>query len=171
MADGDEDTLDSNLRQSIGLDVTHPNAGDAQRVLSAQDLIQDAVPYGFDLVVLEKAVLEDFFRAQLVAAVHQIHMAGEIGQKQGFLDRRVAAADDGHRFFAEEKSVAGGAGRDPETGEFLLAVQAQPAGAGAGGDNQGIAGVNVLWRPRPWSIKMRLIAWAATSMKCRRSAN
>jgi hypothetical protein len=36
----------------------------------------------------------DGFGAELVAAVDQVHLAGDVGQVQRLLDRRVAAADD-----------------------------------------------------------------------------
>jgi hypothetical protein len=42
----------------------------------------------------EESVLQDLLGAQGVAAVHEGDFLGDVGQVQGFLDRRVAAADD-----------------------------------------------------------------------------
>ena len=80
----------------------------------------------------EQAVLQDLLGAQAVAAMHQDHLAGELGQEQRLLDRGVAAADHHHLAVAIEEPVAGRAGTDAEALELLLGRQAQPARLRAG---------------------------------------
>ena len=60
--------------------------------------------------------------------MHQRDLGGDVGEIEGFLDRRVAAADHDDFLVAEEKPVAGGAGRHAFSAVFLLALQTQPAG-------------------------------------------
>src|SRR5690606_4539440 len=100
----------------------------------AVDLVDDGVPGVFDLRVGEDPVLHDLRGPQLVAAVDQGHLVGESGQEGGLLDGRVAAADDGDLLAAVEVAVAGGAGAD--AGPLERALVAEPAGRGAGGDDQ-----------------------------------
>ena len=52
---------------------------------------------------------EDFFRAEGVAAVDQMHLRGNIGQIQSLFNRGVTAADHRHFLIAIEESVTGGA--------------------------------------------------------------
>src|SRR3546814_16881204 len=73
--------------------------------------------------------------------MHQIHLAGDIGQVQGFFDRGIAAADYRHVLITEEKPVAGSTGRHALALEGFLRGQAKIFGGGASGDNQGVAGV------------------------------
>src|SRR5487761_1301356 len=65
-----------------------------------------------------------------------------VGQIERFFGRGVAAADDDDVLAAKEKTVAGGARRDAKAAIGLLARQAEPARLGAGGQDQGVAGVN-----------------------------
>ena len=75
-----------------------------------------------DLVVGEQAVLQDLLGAEVVAAVDDGHLRGEMGEEERFLDRGVAAADHHHLAVLVEEAVAGGAGRDAEAAELLLAT-------------------------------------------------
>ena len=70
--------------------------------------------------MLEQAFLHDFFGAQFITPVNQRDLACEIGQEQRFLHGGIAAANDKNLFFAIEKSVAGGTGRDAKALEFLF---------------------------------------------------
>jgi hypothetical protein len=119
-----------------------PRTGDAG--LIAQDLIDRVVPDQCDLaraLEREQPVLQDLFRAQLVAPVNQGHVRGDVRQIQRLLDRRVAAAHHGHRLAPVEKAVAGRACRDALAAEGLFRGQAQILCRGAGGDDERIAGV------------------------------
>ena len=93
-----------------------------RRVALAQHLVERVVPDRLDLGVPEQPVLQDLLGAQLVAAVDQRDLGGEVGQEQRLLDRRVAAADHHDLLAAVEEAVAGGAGRDAEALELLLAT-------------------------------------------------
>ncbi len=66
-----------------------------------------------------------------------------IGQVKGFLDRRVAAADDDHVLVAEKEPVAGGAGRDAEPAEGVLARHAEPACLRARGKDHRLAEIEI----------------------------
>ena len=74
----------------------------------------------------EQALLQDALGAQLVAAVDQGDLGGEVGQEQRLLDRGVAAADHHHLLAAIEEAVAGGAGRDAEALEGFCS-EARPS--------------------------------------------
>ena len=143
MADGDEDAFDRDAAFRAALDVLDPDLGDPQWVVLALDAVQHRIPDHFDLGVPKEAFLEDLLGPEGVAPVDEGDLRGVTGEIHRFLDRRVAAADDADRQAAEKEAVAGGAGRHPESLEPLLAFQSQPAGAGAGGDDQGIGGVAV----------------------------
>ena len=70
-------------------------------------------------------------------------MRGEIGQKQRFLDRGIAAADHDDFLAAIEEAVAGRAGRDAETLELLFRRHAEPARLRAGGKDHGFGEIDV----------------------------
>ena len=78
----------------------------------AQHLVELVVPHDVDLLVGEQALLQDLLGAEHAAAMHEDHLAGDVGEIQRLLDRRVAAADHDHFLAAVEEAVAGGAGRD-----------------------------------------------------------
>ena len=77
----------------------HAHTLDTQRVLGTHDLFDRVIPKRFDLGVVEETVLQDLLGAELVPAVHQRDLGGEIGQKQRLFDGRIAAADH-HNFLA-----------------------------------------------------------------------
>ena len=58
------------------------------------------VRHGFQLVLI------DLRPAELVTAMDQIDFGSQLGQIKGFLQRSIAAADDGDRRIAEEVAVA-----------------------------------------------------------------
>ena len=142
VADGDEQAVDGQFADRVVLGGLHPQAGDPGLV--AQHLVDHVVPDRLDLAGLdlgEQLVLHDLFRAQGVAAVHQVDLAGDVGQVQRFLHRGIAAADHGHVLVLEEEAVAGGAGGHAAALELLLRFQPQVLGGGAGGDDEGVGGV------------------------------
>ena len=117
--------------------------GDLAGIFGAADFVDRAVPDHLDLGVLEQAVLQDALGAEMVAAMHDGHLRGEIGEKQRFLDRGVAAADHHDFLAAIEKSVAGRAGRHAKALEFLFRGRAEPARLRAGGENDGFGEIDV----------------------------
>ena len=69
---------------------------------------------------LRGAVDHDLRGAELAAAVDDRQLAGELGDEDRVLHRRVAAADDDHVLTLEEGSVADAAGRDAASAELSL---------------------------------------------------
>ena len=89
-----------------------------------------------DLRVVERALLHDLRGAQLVAAVHDRHLVGELGEEGRLLHRRVAAADHDDVLVAEEEAVAGRAGRDAAAlAACSLGLEAELARRRAGRDD------------------------------------
>ena len=78
---------------------------------------------------------------ELVAAVHQRDLAGDVGEVQRLLHGGVAAAHHAHVLVAVEEAIAGGAARHAATHEGFFRGQAQILGRCAGGDDEGVAGV------------------------------
>src|SRR6516164_7247661 len=75
--------------------------------------------------------------------MHDRHAESEIAEEQRLLDRGIAAADYQHLLVAIEEAVAGGAGRNAVTLEFLLGRQLQPTRLGAGRDDEAVCQVTV----------------------------
>ena len=115
--------------------------------LAAGDVGELGFPAHLDLGVLEQPILQDPLGAELVAAVHDGDLGGEIGEEQRLLDRGVAAADHQHILVAVEEAVAGGAGRHAVALELLLGRQAEPARLRAGGDDHVSAMYGRRYRP------------------------
>ena len=138
MSDGDEDAGAGDLAGLVAVHVAQAHAGDAGGLAAAEDLVDAVVPDHLDLGMLEQPVLQDALGAQLVAAMDQRDLGGEVRQEQRLLDGGVAASDHHDLLAAIEEPVAGGAGRDAESLEALLGRQAQPAGLGAGGEDDGV---------------------------------
>ena len=141
MADGDEQAVHGQLPVAAVV-AGKAHAGDAGLV--AEHFGDRVVPDEADLagaLALEQPVLQDLFATQAVTAVHEGHVPGDVRQVEGLLDRRVAATDHRHVLAAVEKSVAGGARRDPAAAELGLGRQAEVAGRGPGRDDQRLAGV------------------------------
>ena len=85
------------------------------------------------LGVLKYTFLHYIAGAQVVLADYQIHLAGKCGQIRCLLTCGIAAAYNCNHFLAEKESVTGGAGANSAAGIFLLILQAQILGCGAGG--------------------------------------
>src|SRR5215831_13113780 len=118
--DSDEDTVDGERDRLTGKRTLQLGAGDAARIVVAEHAMKLGVPNHVDLLVGEQPLLEDLLGAEHAAAMHEQHLIGDIGEKDRFLDRSVAAADHDHLLAAIEKAVAGGASRDAITPEALL---------------------------------------------------
>src|SRR5690606_6762506 len=112
------------------------------RAVLTDDLGDHRVPDELHLGVGEGALLRRLVGAQLVAAVDDRDLGGELGEEVALLDGRVAAAYHHDLAAAVEEAVAGGAGGHAAAVELVLAGHAQAARVGAGGDDQG-AGVVV----------------------------
>ena len=117
--------------------------GDLAGIFGAADFVDRAVPDHLDLGMLEQPLLQDALGAEVIAAMHDGHLRGEVGEEQRFLDRGVAAADHDDFLAAIEKSVAGRAGRHAKALEFLFRRHAEPARLRAGGENDGFGEIDV----------------------------
>src|SRR5579872_2262211 len=103
--------------------------GHLGRIFTAANFIDRAVPYHLDLRVLEEAILQDAFCAEVIAAVHDGDLESKVGEEQGFLDRGIAPADHDDLLAAIDETIAGRAGRDAEALEFSFRRQAEPGSA------------------------------------------
>src|SRR5699024_7238066 len=84
------------------------NRQPGQRIL-AVDLGHLTVEEELELLVRAGAVLHGLGGSQLLAAVDERDLRSETGEERGFLECRVATADDGDVLVAEEESITGGA--------------------------------------------------------------
>ena len=110
----------------------------------AEHFIEGLVPEDLDVAgfaALNQAIREDFLGAKFIAPVNHGDLIGDVGQVEGFLDRRVTAADHSHVLTLIKETIAGGAGGNPFAHECLFRIESQILGAGAGGNDQRIAGV------------------------------
>src|SRR5262245_3179206 len=117
-ADEDEDGFGRDVFGLVGIQIAYADAVD---FVLAVNLLDNAVPYRFDLRVMQVLFDQDLLRGEMVAAVNRIDLCGVARQEMAFFDRRVASADYGHRDVAEEGAVAGGADADAFAEEFVIA--------------------------------------------------
>ena len=104
------------------------------------------VPLDCDLACLdpfEEFFLQDFFRSQGVAPMHQGDVGAYIRQVQGFLHRRVTAANHCHRLVTIKKTITGRAGTHALTHESLFRIQPQILGGRTGGNDQGVTAIGI----------------------------
>ncbi len=135
VADRDEQPGDGQRR---GRAVDRRRDLDALDRVVAEDVGDRVVPQELDLGVGEGAVLHDLARPQLVAAVDERDLVGELGEERRLLDRRVATADDGDVVAAEEEAVAGRARRQAVTEQLRLGLEAEHQRLRAGRHDDGV---------------------------------
>ena len=86
--------------------------------------------------------------------MHEVDLAGDVGQVQRFFDRGVAAPNHTAQLVTVKKAVAGGATRYAAPHEGGFRRQSEVFGRGAGGKDQRVAGVFAtvsLERERPFA--------------------
>src|SRR5512135_1513214 len=96
MADGDEQTMQSDLLERAAGDVLDANSGHAGLV--SEHFVEDAVPLDGDVAAAglgENLVDHDLLGAELVAAMDNRNTARDVGEIKRLLDGGVAAADHG----------------------------------------------------------------------------
>ena len=123
------------LGQLAGLGILHRHG--AQQLVAVH-LHHHAVPHEGDLGVGKGLLLDGLGSPQLVPAVDNGHLAGELGQVHGLLHGAVAAAHHVHLKVLKEGGVAGGAEGDALAGELALVLAADGLGEGAGGDDDAL---------------------------------
>lgn len=141
VADGDEHAVDGNFVEAA-IVVLQTRTGHAHVV--AQHFVEVGVQLEDDLALGDASVElvdQDLLGAEGFATVDQGHGAGDVCEVQCFFNSGVAAADHCNRLVAVEETVAGRAGRNAFAHERFFRRQTQVTSAGAGSDDQGIAGV------------------------------
>src|SRR6266568_2230847 len=101
-----------------------------------QDFFDHRRSHESDFFVAARAVQHDLRSAELVAAVDEVDSACELREKRRLFQRRIASADHGNLLPAEEKTVAGRAGRNAISQELALRLEPQHSRGSARGDNQ-----------------------------------
>src|SRR5699024_822120 len=97
-----------------------------QRIL-AVDLSHLTVEEELELLVRAGAVLHGLGSSQLLTAVDERDLRRATGEERGFLECRVAAADDGDGLVPADEAIAGGAPAHAVTGQLLLIGQTELA--------------------------------------------
>src|SRR4051794_32461213 len=121
MADRDEHAIGLLLGDGAGLHVLQCHALYLERIVVTEHVVQHGLPDHRDLRILEQPVLQDLLGAEMIAAVNDGDVSGEIGEEERFLYCGVAAANDNDLLAAIEEAVASRAGRDAIAFELLLA--------------------------------------------------
>src|SRR5690554_4146201 len=109
MANRDEYTRRSKLLHTLIQRGANAHSGHATGV--PQYLFQYVIPLKYHIAVrrlLTQFVLQDFLCTQRVAAVHQSHLGGDIGEVESFLHGGIAASHHHDLLVAVEKTVTGG---------------------------------------------------------------
>ena len=132
------------------LDVGQRGASEGA-VLAGHELAHRVWRQELDVRLLARALEHDLRGAELLAAVHERDLGGELGQEDRLLHRRVPAADHDRLAVAEERGVAGGAVADPAAPQLLLAGYAQFLVLGAHRQDHGAGAV--LRVPHPHAVQ------------------
>src|SRR5882757_9608628 len=103
-----------------------------------QDFIRLAVPIYFDIGGLLDPFLHDTGSSHFITTDQHMYGRCQFGKVQGFFGCRISGSNDSYFLAAEEKPVTYGTGADPIAIQALFALQAQPFGGGAGGDDDRI---------------------------------
>src|ERR687897_287936 len=103
----------------------------------AQNIFHDRVGQDGDLGVVLGPLEHDLGRPELVAAVDQNDLVGELGEDTGLFHGRVSPADYSDLLAPVEEGVAGGAPAHALAHKLLLALEPQPLGLGTGGYDHG----------------------------------
>ena len=140
MADGDEEAVAGELAGLRPIPhVAQAHAGDAERLGGAQHLVDRRGPRSPRSSAWANSRSCRMRSARSSSRrCTSVTLAAKLGEEERLLHRGVAAAHHHHVLAPIEEAVAGGAGRDAEAAELLLALQSQPFGLGAGGDDQGL---------------------------------
>ncbi|CSG07527.1 DNA segregation ATPase FtsK/SpoIIIE and related proteins [Shigella sonnei] len=122
--------------------IAQTNASDTH--LIAGHFFQRTVGVQNDVAVLHfihQTLNKDFFRAETVTAVNQMHFRSDVRQIQRLFNRGIAAADDRNFLVAIEETVAGCTSRNPTAFKGFFRGQAEIACRSSGGNNQRVASV------------------------------
>src|SRR5262245_29471088 len=136
MSDGNEDSLQLLLGNGVVLYVLYFHGRHAAIV--AYDLLEHVIPQDVRLAgnhLFLELVHENSFGPELVAAMHDGHVLGDVREIKRFLDGRIPAADYRDVLLFVEKTVTRGATGYAASHEFLFGRQPQVHCRGAGRDD------------------------------------
>src|SRR5262245_62055264 len=107
--DCDEDSVDANvaLRAAYRIDQARPRHATLLRV--PEYLLDGRVPNELDPRISPRALLHDLRGAELITAMDDRHLGGELGEEVRLFHCRVAAADHQDLLVPEEEAIACGA--------------------------------------------------------------
>src|SRR6188472_263457 len=126
VADRDEGAVGLEVLALPRLDVAQAHVVEAT-ALAGDELLRHIGGLEGDVALLPGPLEHDLRSAELVAAVDHGQLAGELGDEDRVLHRRVAAADHDHLLVFEEGAVADAAGGDAAAAELDLAGDAEPS--------------------------------------------
>jgi len=142
VANGDEAAFEFNVLQASIYGAFQTHTGHAGGI--TQHFVQRLEGLEHDLACSDffhQFVDQDGLGLEFVAAVDQIHLAGNVGQVEGFFDGGVAATDDAAQLLAVKETVASGAAAHATAHEGGFRRQAQVFGRSARRNDQAVAGV------------------------------
>src|SRR5690606_3825297 len=93
--------------------------------LGTVDPLDDRVPDELDLGLVERALLQQRLRTQLVATVDDVDLRGETRGEQRLVDRGIATTNDRDDLVSEKRGVTRRAVGDTSPGELLLSGNAE----------------------------------------------
>ena len=121
-------------------------------------LIHHGVPHKVELGVLESLLLDGLGSPQLVPAVDNGNLPGELGQVHGFFYGSITAAYYIYFKILEECGIAGSAERNALTYKLALVLAANGPGEGAGSQNNGLGFINALGANQLFNIAAQIHA-------------
>ena len=159
VADGYEAAMNGYIKSFAGV-FPDPDSGHSRVI--AQNLFKVAVPLDGNIAgsaLLNQLVCQDFFRAEAVTAMNDGNVGRDLGEIKRLFNRSASAADNGNRFAAIEKAVAGGAGRDTFPLECFFRREAEISGSCSGRYNQGITAVLPVVAAKEKGLFFRSAVW------------
>ena len=124
VADRDERARDGDVALLAGLGVDEARVPE-RAVLAGDELAHGERGQQLDVLLRAGPLEHDLRRSEVGAPVDDRDLAGELGEEDRLLHRRVSAADDQRLAAAEEGGVAGRAVADAAAGELVLAGNAE----------------------------------------------
>src|SRR5436305_895837 len=125
VADRDEGVVGLDLLLLAGVDVAEADLLEFA-ALTGEELERLQRVAELDVVLFLRSLEHDLRGPELVAPGDDVQLAGELGDEDRVLHRRVAAADHDHLLVFEESPVADAASGDAAAAELHLAGDAEP---------------------------------------------
>src|SRR5918994_803840 len=146
VTDGDERAAGLHLLGLAGLQILQPDRGEPAAV-AGDELLDHERRLEVDVVLLSRPLEHDLRSSELVTAMDDRELLGELGDEDRVLHRRVATADHDHLLVLEEGAVAHAAGGHPVAAELDLARDTEPLRLSSHGEDHGLCPVLVVVDP------------------------